>query len=126
MPIFTRQLNKVSQDPAMAIRQMENHIRYIQEQLEYTLVNLDSSNVTEIETDKTTITNSEGSMNISSDFVSLSGKNGESFKAGYDTTAARFVFEVKGAKGRQYLYINNNGDLVITSNATIAIDCGEW
>ena len=37
---------------------MANHIRYIQEQLEYTLMNLDSSNITAIDTDDTQLSGS--------------------------------------------------------------------
>ena len=50
MPIFTAQLGRVElSDPAVAVRQLANHIRSLQEQLEYTLMNLDSSNITETE-----------------------------------------------------------------------------
>ena len=37
-------------DVAGSLRVMENHIRSLQEQLEYTLYNLDSTNVTELDT----------------------------------------------------------------------------
>lgn len=127
MPVFLKQLNAVPiKDTAKALKQMEAHIRYIQEQLEYTLSNLDSSNIVEIETDKTEIKSSDGSMNLSKDVISMSGANGESFKAGIDTATGTFSFEVKGKNGMQYIYINSNGDLVITKNATLTIDCGEW
>lgn len=126
MPVFIKQLESISSDPNKAMKQMENHIRYIQEQLEYTLSNLDSSNIVEIETDKTNITSSDGSMNLSKDVIYLSGNNGEAFKAGIDEVSKKFAFEVKGKNGTQYLYINSNGDLIITKNATLSIDCGEW
>lgn len=127
MPIFNQQLKKIDHsDPRAAIKAMESHIRYIQEQLEYTLTNLDSSNVTEIETDKTNITSSQGTVNISKDSISLSGKNGETFKAGYDEKLGSFVFEVKGKSGVQTLYLNSSGELVITKNTHLSIDGGEW
>lgn len=105
---------------------MANHIRYIQEKLEYTLSNLDSSNITEIETDKTNITSSTGSMNLSSNLIELSAETGETFRVGKDAKSGRFVFEIKGKGGTQYMYINSNGEMVITKNATLSIDCGEW
>ena len=127
MPIFTKQLDKVDpRNQQDALKKMENHIRYIQEQLEYTLSNLDSSNIVEIETDKTNITSSDGSMNLSSDIISLSGANKESFRAGLEPVTKQFVFEVKGKNGTQFMYINANGDLVITRNSTLVIDGGEW
>ena len=77
MPIFAQQLQKIDYNNAqVALKAMERHIRYIPEQLEFTLTNLDSDNIKEIETDKTDITNSSGTVNISKDAISLSGKNG--------------------------------------------------
>lgn len=126
MPVFTKQLDSISGDSRLALKQMANHIRYIQEQLEYTLTNLDSSNITEIETDKTNITSSDGQMALSSDLISLGGLSGETFKAGTDKTTKNFTFQVSGKNGLQYIYLNANGDLVITKNVTLSIDCGEW
>lgn len=125
MPIFTKQLQKVDYtNPTEAVRTMASHIRYIQEQLEYTLMNLDSSNVTEIETDKTTITSSSGNVSLGSS-ISLSGRNGESFTAGLNANNV-FEFRVKGKNGEQTMYLDSSGHLVITKNTTLSIDCGEW
>lgn len=126
MPIFNTQLKKLDfQNPAQALREMANHIKYIQEQLEYTLMNLDSSNVTEIDTDKTEIGSSSGSVNLSGENISLSGKNGEEFTAGLNA-AGTFVFSLKGRNGAQAIYLASDGQLIITKNASLSIDCGEW
>lgn len=54
MPIFTQQLrNLEAATPQEAVKIMAGHLRYIQEQLEYTLMNLDSSNIIAIDTDET-------------------------------------------------------------------------
>lgn len=125
MPIFTQALRKADwTNPQEAIKEMANHIRYIQEQLEYTLMNLDSSNITEIETDKTDIKSSDGSASFSGNSLSLSGSNGESFEAGVLNGAFRFT--VKGKGGTQIMYLTSDGQLVITNHATIHIDGGEW
>ena len=59
MPIFTQSLRKVDiANPTEAIKEMANHIRYIQEQLEYTLMNLDSGNIVSIDTDDTQLSGS--------------------------------------------------------------------
>ena len=127
MPVFTKSLEKIDpKNSEKALLQMANHIKYIQEQLEFTLMNLDSTNISEINTSETDITDSSGSTILSSDEISLVGKNGESFKAGTSKSTGNFGFEVKGKGGIQYIYINSNGDLVITRNATLVIDCGEW
>lgn len=125
MPIFTQSLKKVdTQNPAEALKDMANHIRYIQEQLEWTLMNLDSSNITEIETDKTNITSSTGGTQLTGDRISLTGKNGEQFTAGIDASG-NFAFTVKGKNGEQMLYLSD-GKLTITKNSNLSIDCGEW
>ena len=125
MPIFNTQLGRINtSNPQEALKSMANHIRYIQEQLEYTLMNLDSSNVTEIEADKTTITTSTGST-FTGDSISLKGKNGEEFRAGTGENGA-FQFTLNGKNGSQYIYLTSAGELVITNRATISLDGGTW
>ena len=125
MPIFTQSLQKI--DPSNtqdAIRKMAKHITHIQEQLEYKMYNLDSQNIREIDTDKTTITDSTGSANIGA-YINLTGPNGESFSVGRNSNG-NFEFVVKGKGGTQTLYLDSSGNFVITKNATITIDGGEW
>jgi hypothetical protein len=125
VPIFTQSLQKIDADkPQEAIKKMANHIKYIQEQLEYTLFNLDSRNVTEIDTDKTTITDSTGSTSIGS-FIYLTGANGESFTVGKNPQG-KFEFAVKGKDGTQTMYLDSSGNLVITKHTNLTIDGGEW
>ena len=129
MPIFEREMSRINpEDTVDAVKTIEKYIRYIQEQLEYALYNLDSDNITRIEADKTEIiglsTSSGGT--VSGDNISISGKNGEAFKVGYDDTTNRFVFEVKGKNGVQYLYLTPQGELVITKNSNLSIDSGTW
>ncbi len=125
MPIFTQSLQKIDYaNPQDAIKKMVNHIRYIQEQLEYTLLNLDSENINEIDIDKTTITGSAGSTNIGS-YVNLTGPNGERFTAGKNNSG-QFEFSIEGKGGKQTIYLNSSGELIITENANLTIDGGEW
>ena len=125
MPVFAQQLRRIDEkNPQTAVKQMANHIRYIQEQLEYTLMNLDSRNVIEIDTDKTAITDSSGNTSIGS-YISLSGANGESFRVGKNKNG-QFEFVINGKGGTQTLYLDSTGDLIITKHANITIDGGEW
>lgn len=125
MPIFTQSLQKIdTANPQESIKKMANHIKYIQEQLEYTLLNLDSQNINEIDIDKTTITDSTGSTNIGS-FVNITGPNGESFKVGKNSSG-KFEFSVKGKNGTQTMYLDSSGDLIITKHVNLTIDGGEW
>jgi hypothetical protein len=123
--IFTQQLQRVdSENPREAIKKMANYINYMREQLEYTLLNLDSSNVTEIDTSKTVFTSSGGSVNLG-DYVSLEGENGESFKVGRNKNGG-FDFSVTGKGGTQTLYLDSSGNLIITKHTSITVDGGEW
>ena len=125
MPIFTQSLQRIdASNPQEAIKKMANHIKYIQEQLEYTLFNLDSRNVTEIDTDKTTITDSTGSTSIGS-FIYITGPNGESFTVGKNPQG-KFEFAVKGKGGIQTLHLDSSGNLIITGNANLTINGGKW
>ena len=124
MPIFTQSLQRIdTSNPQDAIKKMANHIKYIQEQLEYTLMNLDSRNINEIDIDKTPITDSTGTTNIGS-FLNLVGANGEKFTAGKNSQGV-WEFTVDGKKG-QAIYLNSSGDIVITENRILTIDGGEW
>ena len=99
MPIFTQSLQKIdASNPQDAIRKMANHIKYLQEQLEYTLLNLDSRNIVEIDTDKTTVSDSTGTTTIGS-FIYITGKNGESFTVGKNPDGV-FEFAVNGKDGK--------------------------
>lgn len=126
MPIFTQSLQRINEaNPQDAIKKMANHIKYIQEQLEYTLLNLDSRNISEIDTDKTVITDSTGSTSIGS-YVALTGPKGESFTAGKNPKSGNFEFAVKGINGTQTLYLDSSGNLIITKHTNLTIDGGEW
>ena len=127
MPIFTQSLQRIdASNPQDAIKKMANHIKYLQEQLEYTLFNLDSRNISEIDIDKTTIIDSTGSAGIGS-FINLTGENGESFTVGKSSTGQfEFAVDGKGAENKQALYLNSSGELVITENTILTINGGEW
>ena len=125
MPIFTQSLQKIdSSNPQEAIKKMANHIKYIQEQLEYTLLNLDSRNINEIDVNKTTITDSTGSTTLGT-YIYLTGANGESFTVGKNPQG-KFEFSVKGKNGTQTMYLDSSGDLIITKHTNLTIDGGEW
>ena len=127
MPVFTNQLRTIDYtNPQEAMKVMANHIRYIQEQLEYTLMNLDSTNVTELNTDETNISSSSGGVSFTGNSITLKGSNGEVFEAGIPNGANAFRFTLKGANGDQVMYLTSGGQLIITNHATIHIDGGEW
>lgn len=125
MPIFTQSLQRIdTTKPQEAIKKMVNHMMYIQEQLEYKLMNLDSENIKEIDTGKTNITDSAGSASIGS-FISLKGENGESFTAGVNSSG-KFELVINGKEGKRAIYLNSSGELSITEHATLTIDGGTW
>lgn len=123
--IFTQSLQKIdASNPQDAIKKMANHIKYLQEQLEYTLLNLDSRNINEIDIEKTTIIDNTGTTNLGS-YIHLTGANGESFTVGKNSNG-RFEFSVRGKEGNQTIYLDSSGKLNITEIANLTIDGGEW
>ena len=124
MPIFTTQLGRIEAGDPAALLRLANHIRYLQETLEYTLMNLDSTNITEIETDKTDIKSSDGGSSFSGNGLTLTGSGGEVFSAG--VVDGVFRFALQGKEGQQMLYLASDGKLVITGNAAVSVDGGEW
>ena len=125
MPIFTQSLQRIDEtNPQEAIKKMANHIKYLQEQLEYTLLNLDSRNIVEIDTNQTTITDTTGTTNIGS-YIHLTGKNGESFTVGMNEKG-RFEFVVTSKGGAETIKLDSSGILNITKSANLTINGGEW
>ena len=123
--IFAHQLQRIDpNNPEEAIKKMANHITYLQEQLEYTLLNLDSRNINEIDTNQTVITNTTGTTNIGGSYISIQGDKGESFVVGKNDKG-KFEFTVKGKDGTQIAF-TDEGNLSITTNAVISVDGGEW
>lgn len=61
MPVFSRTLNNISKLPESdALAAIANHLRVMQEELEHRLLHLDSTNVTEIDSDVTDILLKDG------------------------------------------------------------------
>ena len=53
MALFIKAMPRIDpSNPEKAIKKLTNHIIYMQEQLEFVLMNLDSQNIVEIEEDK--------------------------------------------------------------------------
>lgn len=124
MPIFAKQLNKIDpKNSEEAIKIMANHLRYMQEQMEYTLTNLDSQNIVEIDTDKTIVTDTTGNTSIGS-YISLKGENGETFSVGKNNKGV-FEFRVSG-KGNVQAITMIDGNLYITGHTNLVIDGGIW
>ena len=124
MPIFTQSLRKIDpSNPQEAVKIMYNHLKYVIEQLEYTLYNLDSENIIEIDTDSTNITDATGNTSIGS-YISLKGASGETFNAGKNSSG-QFEFSVEGKGGTQAMYLNSSGEIVITKHS-LTIDGGKW
>lgn len=118
MPIFTQSLQRIdSSNPQEAIKKMANHIKYIQETLEYNLHNLDSNNINEIDLNQTII--KDGTTDIGT-FLQYKGKDGEFFSVGVNSSG-RFVFEL--GEGKNTIFSMNDAGNLITN---LTIDGGEW
>ncbi len=123
--IFATELKPLDfNNPTQAVRVMANHIRYMQEQLEYTLMNLDSSNVIGLDLNTTQVTTGGGET-WTGDSIRMVGNHGEVFWAGKDENG-RFRFQLTDRDGLQLFYMTADGQLIFTGRPTQSIDCGEW
>ena len=109
-------------DTRRSLRIMEDHIRSMQEQLEYTLYNLDSTNVTSIDPGVTSI-GGDG-MSISGESLALYGSGGERIVMGRQGSA--FRMELAGKGGRSAVYLDGGGRVCVGPEAAVYIDCGTW
>lgn len=123
--IFSGTLRRLDdQDTTRRLATVENYIRSMQEQLEYTLYNLDSTNITSLDTGVTDITSAGGSINISGEMVSLRGPKGEKAIMGND--GGGFTLELAGEGGRAAIFLDGSGRITVGSAAVINVDGGSW
>lgn len=72
MAVFTNLLRNIDyNNPAQAIATLANHIRQLQEELEYQLMNLDSSNINELNLGQTTLVSAQGKTITGDDDVHI-------------------------------------------------------
>lgn len=64
MPVFSKKLGSINTNDPNTMRLLANHIRIMQEELEYRLSVLDSSNISEIDTDVTKVYSIEADEKI--------------------------------------------------------------
>ncbi|MEA4920810.1 MAG: hypothetical protein VB078_07810 [Clostridiaceae bacterium] len=123
--IFGSAMKKLDyENVSRSLQVMESHIRSLQEQLEYTLYNLDSANVTSIDTCVTDITSNNGGISISGGSISLVGSLGEKVIMGNQGDIFRLVLAGKG--GIPALYLDSSGRIVVGEQSEIYLDCGVW
>ena len=103
---------------------VENHLRAMQEQLEYTLSNLDSANVTSLDPAQTAIASAGGSMRITDEALLLTGEDGQRVELGRRGGAFRMLLAGKG--GGPALWLDGQGRVTVGGEAQINIDCGRW
>ena len=89
MPIFSKQLGAIDYSSPEAVKSIAKHLRVMQEELEYRLMFLDSSNISEIDASQTKIITPEGDLysligNLNGDY-SLFEQTIEGFEATVET-----------------------------------------
>lgn len=123
--IFGRSMKKLDHnDVRRSLAVMEDHIRSMQEQLEYTLYNLDSTNVQSLDTALTDIISSSGGISISGESISLLGSGDEKVEMGQK--GGRFGLAIAGKGGHNAIWLDSLGRVTIGTAAEIHMDCGRW
>lgn len=93
VPILRKLENVDFNNPREGIRQMAEHIRDLENQLEDLLMKIDNVNMLTLDLDDMTMRTENGSV-ISGDKVKIKGPGGQVFEVGYDKELKQFVFNI--------------------------------
>lgn len=112
-------------DTKRAVLTLANYVRSLQEQLEYTLTTLDSDNVIEIDTGRTSVGSSDGST-ATGESVLLKGKGSSAFSVS-KLTDGSLVFRMKANDGSDIFAANSaSATFDVRKRASLSLDGGSW
>lgn len=124
--IFSQRLGPLDEaDTKKAIRTVANYVRALQEQLEYTLTTLDSDNVIEIDTAKTTVSSSDGGA-ATGDGVLIKGRKCAAFSVKREAGGS-LTMRMTAEDGRDIIFASSSaGEIELRMRTPFFIDCGSW
>ena len=124
--IFTQKLGSLDGLSAeRAIRAVANYVRALQEQLEYTLTTLDSDNVIEIDTGRTSVSGADGGT-ATGDRILVKGAGGAAFSV-EKTAQGGLVLRMTADDGSDVFFAGSaSGTIDLRSRSGMTIDGGSW
>ncbi|MBO4583807.1 MAG: hypothetical protein J5756_01935 [Clostridia bacterium] len=124
--IFTQKLGSLEGMSAeRAIRTVANYVRALQEQLEYTLTTLDSDNVIEIDTGRTSVSAADGGT-ATGERILVKGNGGAAFSV-EKTQSGGIVLRMTADDGGDIFSAGSgSGVIELRSRGALALDGGSW
>ena len=124
--IFSRQLEKLDKENlSRSVQLIANHVRMLQEQLEYTLTALDSDNIIEINTAKTAVATADGDT-ATGDGIRIRSGDGALFSV-EKTQAGKMIFSLSDTLGREAVrFSSQTGVIELKRRSDITLNCGEY
>lgn len=119
MPIIKRLENIDLSNPMTAIRQLVEHIRDLENQIEDLLMKIDNVNMLPLDLNDMELYTDNGTK-ISGDKIKIKGPGGQVFEVGYDKTSKQWVFTMPNIS-----VINATTITANTINATTITRGGE-
>ncbi|MBR5943124.1 MAG: hypothetical protein IKZ81_07260 [Clostridia bacterium] len=124
--IFTQKLGSLEGMSAeRAVRAVANYVRALQEQLEYTLTTLDSDNVIEIDTGRTSVSAADGGA-ATGERILVKGSGGAAFLV-EKTQSGGIVLRMTADDGGDIFSAGSgSGVIELRSRGALALDGGSW
>ncbi len=124
--IFSRTLGALDgMDTKRAVLTLANYVRALQEQLEYTLTTLDSDNVIEIDTGRTSVAGADGGT-ATGEHILLKGKDSSAFSVSRLPDGS-LVFRMLANDGSDiFVSSSASGRFDLRSRSSLSLDGGRW
>lgn len=124
--IFSRTLGALDgMDTKRAVLTLANYVRALQEQLEYTLTTLDSDNVIEIDTDRTSVAGGDGGT-ATGEHILLKGRGSSLFSVS-KLSDGSLVLRMTANSGRDIFLASSASELFdVRSRASLELSGGCW
>lgn len=106
----------------MTLEQIITTVGKMKKTLEWLLYHMDSKNITEINTNRTTVKSEDGETYIDGPVVKMTDGSILRLTMGYDASQDEFNFILYDENGVPSLYLNDNGEAVFSGNIETSKD----
>lgn len=105
----------------MSTEQLIDMISKMQKELDWLLNNIDSKNVTELNTNITNISSEDGTTTINGNKLIMTDGTGIRLQMGYDSTSDSFNFILYNESGQSTFEIDSSGNVIIKGEGKIDV-----
>jgi len=103
-------------------RELAIYVAKIQKELDFLMNNVDSKNVTQLNTNITNISSADGSTIINGNLLEMTDTTQIRLRMGYDTGTGDFVFKLFNDTGEESLTLDSNGNAIFKGTIDVGTD----